>query len=75
MGQEGGGRDFAESDGRRGLVKKGTIIGRGWHRRAGEPHAEIEALRDAEANARTPKGATLYVTLSPRVKGSVLNGA
>ena len=26
------------------LVKSGKIIGRGWHRRAGEPHAEIEAL-------------------------------
>jgi pyrimidine deaminase RibD-like protein len=30
------------------LVKGGKIIGRGWHRRAGEPHAEIEALRDAQ---------------------------
>ena len=29
------------------LVKGGKIIGRGWHHRAGEPHAEIEALRDA----------------------------
>src|SRR5579872_3297959 len=29
------------------LVKGGKIIGRGWHRRAGLPHAEIEALRDA----------------------------
>ena len=30
------------------LVRRGEILGRGWHRRAGEPHAEIEALRDAE---------------------------
>ena len=30
------------------LVKAGKIIGRGWHRRAGEAHGEIEALRDAE---------------------------
>ena len=31
------------------LVKGGKIIGRGWHHRAGEPHAEIEALRDAQS--------------------------
>src|SRR4051812_16842060 len=47
------------------LVKGGKIIGRGWHRRAGLPHAEIEALRDAEKNGRNPRGATLYVTLEP----------
>jgi diaminohydroxyphosphoribosylaminopyrimidine deaminase/5-amino-6-(5-phosphoribosylamino)uracil reductase len=47
------------------LVKGGKIIGRGWHHRAGEPHAEIEALRDAQERGRTAKGATLYVTLEP----------
>jgi diaminohydroxyphosphoribosylaminopyrimidine deaminase/5-amino-6-(5-phosphoribosylamino)uracil reductase len=47
------------------LVKGGKIIGRGWHRRAGLPHAEIEALRDAQKNGRSPRGATLYVTLEP----------
>jgi diaminohydroxyphosphoribosylaminopyrimidine deaminase/5-amino-6-(5-phosphoribosylamino)uracil reductase len=47
------------------LVKGGKIIGRGWHRRAGLPHAEIEALRDAEKRGNDPKGATLYVTLEP----------
>jgi diaminohydroxyphosphoribosylaminopyrimidine deaminase/5-amino-6-(5-phosphoribosylamino)uracil reductase len=47
------------------LVKGGKIIGRGWHRRAGLPHAEIEALRDAQKNGRSPKGATLFVTLEP----------
>ena len=47
------------------LVKRGKIIGRGWHRRAGLPHAEIEALRDAERRGYHPKGATLYVTLEP----------
>src|ERR1041385_7435431 len=47
------------------LLKQGVIIGRGWHRRAGGPHAEIEALRDAERKGRSPKGATLYVTLEP----------
>ena len=47
------------------LVKGGKIIGRGWHHRAGEPHAEIEALRDAQEQGHTVKGATLYVTLEP----------
>ena len=47
------------------LVQGGNIIGRGWHHRAGEPHAEIEALRDAQSRGHSPKGATLYVTLEP----------
>jgi diaminohydroxyphosphoribosylaminopyrimidine deaminase/5-amino-6-(5-phosphoribosylamino)uracil reductase len=47
------------------LVKHGQIIGRGWHHRAGEPHAEIEALRDAQAHGQSPRGSTLYVTLEP----------
>ena len=47
------------------LVKGGKIIGRGWHHRAGEPHAEIEALRQAQARGHKIKGATLYVTLEP----------
>jgi diaminohydroxyphosphoribosylaminopyrimidine deaminase / 5-amino-6-(5-phosphoribosylamino)uracil reductase len=44
------------------LSRNGRIIGRGWHRRAGAPHAEIEALRDARGEV---KGATLHVTLEP----------
>jgi diaminohydroxyphosphoribosylaminopyrimidine deaminase / 5-amino-6-(5-phosphoribosylamino)uracil reductase len=47
------------------LVKGGRIIGRGWHRRAGGPHAEIEALRNAQAGRHKVRGATLYVTLEP----------
>jgi diaminohydroxyphosphoribosylaminopyrimidine deaminase/5-amino-6-(5-phosphoribosylamino)uracil reductase len=47
------------------LVRGGKIIGRGWHRRAGLPHAEIEALRDAQQRGHNPKGSTLYVTLEP----------
>jgi len=47
------------------LVKRGKIIGRGWHRRAGLPHAEIEALRDSQKRGHNPRGATLYVTLEP----------
>lgn len=44
------------------VVRKGRIVGRGFHRRLGGPHAEIAALRDAGTRAR---GATLYVTLEP----------
>jgi diaminohydroxyphosphoribosylaminopyrimidine deaminase/5-amino-6-(5-phosphoribosylamino)uracil reductase len=44
------------------LVKAGAVIGEGWHERAGEPHAEVHALR--EANDAT-RGATAYVTLEP----------
>ena len=44
------------------LVKDGQIVGEGWHRKAGEPHAEIEALNAAGSNAQD---ATAYVTLEP----------
>lgn len=47
------------------LVRGGRIIGEGFHKRAGEPHAEINALRDAERRGHSPRGATLYVTLEP----------
>src|SRR5436190_7323412 len=47
------------------LVKAGRIVGRGWHHRAGEPHAEIEAIRDAHKRGTDAKGATLYVTMEP----------
>ncbi len=47
------------------LVKRGKIIGRGWHHGAGRPHAEIEALRDAQRRGHIARGATLYVTLEP----------
>jgi diaminohydroxyphosphoribosylaminopyrimidine deaminase/5-amino-6-(5-phosphoribosylamino)uracil reductase len=43
------------------VVKGGRILARGWHQKAGGPHAEIAAIRRAD---RT-KGATLYVTLEP----------
>src|SRR6266478_8340632 len=47
------------------LIKGNRVIGRGWHKRAGGPHAEIEAIRDAQAHQANPAGSTLYVTLEP----------
>ena len=47
------------------LVQDGDVIGRGWHHRAGAPHAEIEALADAARRQRSVSGATVYVTLEP----------
>ena len=44
------------------LVADGQCVGSGWHRRAGEPHAEVLALREAGDAARN---ATAYVTLEP----------
>jgi diaminohydroxyphosphoribosylaminopyrimidine deaminase/5-amino-6-(5-phosphoribosylamino)uracil reductase len=44
------------------VVKRGRLLGQGWHRKAGGPHAEVYALRQAGPRAR---GATLYVTLEP----------
>ncbi|HET7289010.1 MAG TPA: bifunctional diaminohydroxyphosphoribosylaminopyrimidine deaminase/5-amino-6-(5-phosphoribosylamino)uracil reductase RibD [Thermodesulfobacteriota bacterium] len=47
------------------LVKRGQIIGKGYHRKAGLPHAEIEAFINAEKNGHKVKGSTLYVSLEP----------
>jgi diaminohydroxyphosphoribosylaminopyrimidine deaminase/5-amino-6-(5-phosphoribosylamino)uracil reductase len=44
------------------LVSAGEVVGKGWHERAGGPHAEVNALTAAGARAR---GATLYVTMEP----------
>jgi len=44
------------------IAKDGMVVGAGWHERAGEPHAEIHALKQAGEQAR---GATAYVTLEP----------
>ena len=47
------------------LAQGGKVIGEGWHKRAGADHAEVAALKNAERKGRSPKGATLYVTLEP----------
>jgi diaminohydroxyphosphoribosylaminopyrimidine deaminase/5-amino-6-(5-phosphoribosylamino)uracil reductase len=44
------------------LVKNGRVVGRGWHRRFGGPHAEVEAIAAA---GRRADGTTLYVTMEP----------
>ena len=44
------------------IVQSGRVVGEGWHRKAGEPHAEANALQAAGEQAR---GATVYVTLEP----------
>ncbi len=47
------------------LVKAGQVIGKGWHKKFGGPHAEINALDDCKKLAANPQGATMYVTLEP----------
>ena len=47
------------------IVKNGTIIGEGWHRKCGENHAEINAFEDAAARGQDVSGADMYVTLEP----------
>ncbi|MDB5069891.1 MAG: 5-amino-6-(5-phosphoribosylamino)uracil reductase [Candidatus Eremiobacteraeota bacterium] len=46
-------------------MRDGVTLGEGWHHRAGEPHAEAEALRDAHARGNGVSGATAYVSLEP----------
>jgi diaminohydroxyphosphoribosylaminopyrimidine deaminase/5-amino-6-(5-phosphoribosylamino)uracil reductase len=47
------------------LVRDGRVLGRGVHTRAGDPHGEIMALRDAESRDEDVRGAAAYVTLEP----------
>ena len=44
------------------VVKDGKVVGKGYHHAVGEPHAEVNAIHDAGADARN---ATIYVTLEP----------
>ncbi len=46
------------------VVKGNRVVGRGYHKKAGSPHAEVIALEEAGSRA---KGATLYITLEPCV--------
>ncbi|UCC96538.1 MAG: bifunctional diaminohydroxyphosphoribosylaminopyrimidine deaminase/5-amino-6-(5-phosphoribosylamino)uracil reductase RibD [Phycisphaerales bacterium] len=47
------------------IVKANQIIGRGYHKKFGGPHAEINALEDCQSLGVRPNGATMYVTLEP----------
>ena len=47
------------------IVKDDHIIGEGWHKKFGGPHAEINALEDCMQKGANPAGATVYVTLEP----------
>ena len=44
------------------IVKEGRVIGQGWHKKYGQPHAERNALSSC---VEAPEGATMYVTLEP----------
>jgi diaminohydroxyphosphoribosylaminopyrimidine deaminase/5-amino-6-(5-phosphoribosylamino)uracil reductase len=47
------------------IVKANQIVGKGWHKKFGGPHAEINALEDCKTLGISPRGAAMYVTLEP----------
>ncbi|MBR2723116.1 MAG: bifunctional diaminohydroxyphosphoribosylaminopyrimidine deaminase/5-amino-6-(5-phosphoribosylamino)uracil reductase RibD [Lentisphaeria bacterium] len=47
------------------IVRDGIILGKGYHHQCGMPHAEVEAVRNAEADGYSCEGAEIYVTLEP----------
>lgn len=47
------------------IVKSGQIVGTGYHKKYGGPHAEINAIEDCRTLSTTPEGGTMYVTLEP----------
>jgi diaminohydroxyphosphoribosylaminopyrimidine deaminase / 5-amino-6-(5-phosphoribosylamino)uracil reductase len=47
------------------IIKNGRVLGRGYHRRFGGPHAEVNAVLDARRRGEPLEGATLYVSLEP----------
>ncbi len=47
------------------IVKAGRVIGRGWHKKFGAAHAEINALEDCKTLGVSPRGGTMYVSLEP----------
>ena len=61
-GRKGKRKNLAQSDGRSDFSQGRKVIGKGYHARAGDPHAEILSLQQAGEKAR---GATLYINLEP----------
>jgi diaminohydroxyphosphoribosylaminopyrimidine deaminase/5-amino-6-(5-phosphoribosylamino)uracil reductase len=47
------------------IVKDGQVLGKGWHKKFGAPHAEINALENCRKNDNDPAGTDMYVTLEP----------
>jgi diaminohydroxyphosphoribosylaminopyrimidine deaminase/5-amino-6-(5-phosphoribosylamino)uracil reductase len=47
------------------IVRGGEILGEGWHQRAGEAHAEVNAVKAARRKGHELRGATIYITLEP----------
>jgi len=47
------------------IVRDGEVLGEGWHRRFGGPHAEVEAIAKAARRGHDVRGATMYVSLEP----------
>ncbi|NQT00817.1 MAG: bifunctional diaminohydroxyphosphoribosylaminopyrimidine deaminase/5-amino-6-(5-phosphoribosylamino)uracil reductase RibD [Planctomycetes bacterium] len=47
------------------IVKGNQVVGKGWHKKFGGPHAEINALEDCKTLGVNPRGAAMYVTLEP----------
>ncbi len=47
------------------LVKANQVVGKGWHKKFGGPHAEINAIQDCQTLGVNPQGAAMYVTLEP----------
>ncbi len=47
------------------IVKDDRVIGKGWHRKFGGPHAEINALADCQEKGFSPAGSEIYITLEP----------
>jgi len=47
------------------IVREGQVIGEGWHRKFGGPHAEVEAIEAARRAGEDTAGGTMYVTLEP----------
>jgi len=47
------------------IAKGSQVIGKGWHKKFGQPHAEIVALDNCRSQGNVPQGSTMYVTLEP----------